>query len=60
VSEILVEFYNRLFNRLGVEIVDMFFLSDIMGKGAVLDKAKYLDEAYCLGKNPINWIENGG
>jgi hypothetical protein len=38
----------------------MFFLSDIMEKGAVLDKAKYLDEAYCLGKNPINWIENGG
>jgi multimeric flavodoxin WrbA len=34
-SQVLVEFYKRLFGCLGVEIVDMYFFSDIMGKGLV-------------------------
>ena len=54
-SEILVEFYNRLFNCLGVKIVDMVFFSNIMGKGVVLNKPNYLNQAYSIGKNLINW-----
>jgi multimeric flavodoxin WrbA len=57
-SKILVEFYNRLFNCLGVKIVDMFFFSDIMEKGAIMDKLECLDRAYSVGKKLINWIEN--
>lgn len=58
-SEVLVEFYNRLFNCLGIKIVDMVFFSDIMEKGMVLNKPEYLNQAYSIGKNLINWAENG-
>jgi len=58
-SEILVEFYSRLFNCLGIKIEDMFFFSNIMEKGAVLDKPEYLNRAYSLGKSLTNWFENG-
>ena len=54
-SEVLVEFYNRLFNCLKVKIVEMVFFSDIMGKRMVLDRPDYLDRAYSIGKNLINW-----
>ena len=54
-SEVLVEFYNRLFNCLGVKIVDMVFFSNIMEKGVVLNKPNYLNQAYSIGKNLINW-----
>jgi len=50
-SEVLVEFYNRLLDCLGVKITDMFFFSDIMDKGSVLDKPEYLEQAYAIGKN---------
>ena len=50
-SELLVEFYRRLFNCLGVGIVDMFYFNDIMEKGAVLDKPKHLEQAYSIGAN---------
>lgn len=49
-SEPLVEFYKRLWNCLGVEIVDMFFFSDVMTKGAVSEKPEYLEKAYSIGK----------
>lgn len=49
-SEPLIEFYKRLWNCLGVEIVDMFFFSDVMTKGAVLEKPEYLEKAYSIGK----------
>lgn len=49
-SEILVEFYKRLLDCLGVRIIDMFFFSDIMEKGVVLDKQEYLDKAFLIGK----------
>ncbi|MFH1824342.1 MAG: NAD(P)H-dependent oxidoreductase [Candidatus Firestonebacteria bacterium] len=55
-SEVIVEFYNRLFNCLGVKIVDMVFFSDIMEKGAVLNKPEYTNQAYSIGKNLINRI----
>ncbi|MBI3814261.1 MAG: flavodoxin family protein [Nitrospinae bacterium] len=58
-SEVLVEFYRRLLNCLGVKIVAMFFFSDIMDKGAVLDKPEYLKQAYTIGSNLSTWIENG-
>jgi len=58
-SELLVEFYHRLFKRLGVKIIDMFFFSEVMEKGAVMDKREYLDRAYSIGNNLIKWIENG-
>lgn len=56
-SEPLVEFYNRLFNCLGVKIAEYVFFSDIMGRGAVLDKPEYLDRAYTLGKNLKKWVD---
>jgi multimeric flavodoxin WrbA len=57
-SEVLVEFYKRLFNCLGVKIVEMCFFSDIMEKGAVLGKPKYLEKAYMIGSSLIKYIEN--
>ncbi len=39
-SEVLVEFYNRLFGCLGVKIIDMFFFSDIMEKGFSIKKTR--------------------
>jgi hypothetical protein len=53
-SEVLVEFYNRLLDCLGVKIINMFFFSDIMGKGVVLKKPKYLRQAYAMGMNLKN------
>ncbi len=50
-SEILVEFYNRLLNCLGVKNTDMFFFNDIMERGSVLNNPKHLEQAYCIGKN---------
>jgi len=48
-SQVLVEFYKRLFNCLGIEIVDMVFFGDIMGKGIVREKLEYLEQAYEVG-----------
>jgi len=48
-SQLLVEFYKRFFNCLGVEIVDMVFFSDIMGKGSVSERPEYLEQAYEIG-----------
>jgi multimeric flavodoxin WrbA len=52
----LVEFYNRLLSCLGIEIASMFFFSDIMTKGAALNKPEYLEQAYSIGKNLPRWI----
>jgi putative NADPH-quinone reductase len=48
-SQVLVEFYKRLFGCFGVSIVDMLFFCDIMGKGTVLEKPDYLEQAYDIG-----------
>ncbi|OGW04189.1 MAG: hypothetical protein A2889_08060 [Nitrospinae bacterium RIFCSPLOWO2_01_FULL_39_10] len=50
-SEVLVEFYNRLFGCLGVKIINMLFFSNIMEKGSVLKKLEYLEQAYAIGTN---------
>jgi len=50
-SKVLVDFYKRLFNCLGVKIVDMFFFNDIMEKGSVLNKPEHLEQAYSIGAN---------
>lgn len=50
-SKILVEFYNRLLDCLGVKIINMFFFSDIMVKASVLKKPEYLEQAYTIGMN---------
>lgn len=56
-SEVLVEFYKRLLDCLGVRIMEMFFFSNIMEKGAVSGKQEYLDKAYKIGTNLIKYIE---
>jgi multimeric flavodoxin WrbA len=56
-SEVLVEFYKRLLDCLGVKIMEMFFFSDIMEKGAVSGKPEYLDKAYKIGTNLVKYIE---
>jgi multimeric flavodoxin WrbA len=48
-SQLLVEFYKRLFKCLGVEIADMVFFSDIMGKGIVWERPEYLEQTYEIG-----------
>jgi hypothetical protein len=50
-SEVLVEFYNRLLDCLGVKTINMFFFSDIMEKASVLKKPEYLEQAYAIGMN---------
>jgi len=56
-SEPLVEFYKRLFNCLGVRIVDMAFFAGIMEKGAVLNKPEHLKQAYRIGSNLLKYIK---
>lgn len=50
-SQVLVEFYNRFLNCLGVRITKMFFFPGIMEKGAVLERPEYLEQAYAIGKS---------
>ena len=57
-SEILVEFYRRLFNCLGIKMVGMEFFSNIMQKGAVLNISEYIERAYFLGKGLGDLIDN--
>ncbi len=54
-SEILVAFYKRLLDCLGVKIVNMHFFGDVMEKGAVFRKPEYLEGAYYIGKNLQKW-----
>lgn len=56
-SQVLVEFYKRLLNCLGIKIMEMFFFSNIMGKGAVSGKPDYLDQAYKIGTNLVKYNE---
>jgi len=56
-SEILVQFYNRLLNCLGIKLIDMLFFGGIMRKDEVERKPQYLEEAFKLGKNLPNLIE---
>ena len=53
-SELLVEYYKRLLNCLGVKIIDMLFFNDVMEKGSVLNKPKHLEQAYSIGTNLKN------
>ena len=57
-SEVLVEFYKRLLDCLGIGIMEMFFFGDIMEKGAVSGKPEYLNKAYKIGTNLLKYIEN--
>ncbi len=41
-SETLVHFYNRLLNCLGINLIDMFFFGDIMKKGDLSRKPRFL------------------
>jgi multimeric flavodoxin WrbA len=57
-SEILVHFYTRLLNCLGIKDIDMFFFGDIMKKEDLLQKPRYHKEAYRIGKRLAKTIEN--
>ncbi len=48
-SQVLVEFYERLFNCLGVEIAEMVSFGDIMEKGIVRERKEYLEQAFEIG-----------
>ncbi len=50
-SKVLVEFYKRLFDCLGIKIIKMVFFSGIMEKGSVMKKTEYLEQAYAIGMN---------
>jgi hypothetical protein len=45
-----VEFFERFFSCLGLEMIGMHFFSGIMDKAAVLQKPEYLEEAFKLGQ----------
>jgi len=49
-SQVLVEFYRRIFKSLKVTIVDMLFFSGLMGKEDIFRKPEYLEEAFDKGK----------
>jgi multimeric flavodoxin WrbA len=49
-SQILVEFYRRVFKSLNVDILDMLFFSDLMEKEAFLKKPEYLERSLFIGK----------
>ena len=55
-SGILIEFYKRLFNCLGVKIVDMFFFGDVMEKGAVMKRKEYMEKASSIGLKSADYI----
>ena len=38
-------------------LMEMFFFSNIMGKGAVSSKPDYLDQAYKIGTNLVKYNE---
>ena len=57
-SEILIQFYTRLLNCLGIKDIDMFFFGDIMKKEDLSQKPQYLKAAYSMGKNLAKKIEN--
>ena len=46
----LVEFFERFFSCLGIEIIGMHFFGGIMGKAAVLQNTEYLEKSFQLGK----------
>jgi multimeric flavodoxin WrbA len=50
-TEILIDFYNRLFASLEIKLSDKFLFGDVMGKGAILNKDEYLHQAYSIGRN---------
>ena len=54
-ADLLTEFYTRLWNRLEVNIVDMVFFGGLMDKRAVLERPEYLEQAYALGEDLLNW-----
>lgn len=55
-SDILVEFYRRLFNCLDIEIIGMEFFGGLMEKGSVLKWSEYLQRAYTTGRGLGKWI----
>jgi multimeric flavodoxin WrbA len=57
-SEILIQFYTRLLNCLGIKDIDMFFFGDIMKKEDLSLKPQYLKAAYSMGKNLAKKIKN--
>ena len=49
-SAVLVEFYRRFLNSLGMTIVDMLFFEDLMDKDSTDQHPDYLQRAYFTGK----------
>jgi multimeric flavodoxin WrbA len=48
--QVLVEFYRRCMNSLGIEILDWLFFSDLMEKEAIKKKPAYLKKAFEAGR----------
>ncbi len=49
-TALLVEFYKRLFNCLGLKLFGMHFFGGIMGKGAVMQRPEYFERAFSIGQ----------
>ncbi len=54
-SQVLVEFYKRLFGCLRLDIVDMSFFNELMGKRDLSARPEYLDQAYEIGARLGNY-----
>jgi multimeric flavodoxin WrbA len=57
-SEILVQFYSRLLNCLGIRLIDMFFFGGIMRQADLKNKPQYLKAAYEIGRNFEMLLQN--
>jgi len=50
-TKIFIEFYNILFDNLGLAKINIFFFDNISEKGEILNNPDYIEQAYTIGKN---------
>ncbi len=55
--EIVIKFYDFLFENLDVKLVDTYFFDNIDEKGEINTNSEYLNQIDYLGKNLINYFK---
>lgn len=55
-AKVLVEFYKRCMNSLGVDILNMLFFADLMDQDAIRSKPEYLKQAFDAGKHLVDHL----
>lgn len=57
-AKVLIDFYSRLLNCLGVKLAQMIFWGSVMEKDAVSCKSNYLESAYAVGCDLVKLLEH--